>query len=108
MVALPICIRATVQNGDLYRLFSPRAGDLTANQYVGPGGRQAVLFAFRHSQQYNTPAATIRLRGLDPRATYRIESIDNKLVDKMRYVARASNRSITSWSISGPSSAAPT
>jgi hypothetical protein len=30
-----------------------------------------VLFAFRHSQQYNTAAPTIRLRGLDERAIYK-------------------------------------
>jgi len=89
MVALDKRIRATVQNGDLYRLFSPRAGDLTANQYVGPGGRHAVLFAFRHSQEYNTPAPTIRLRGLDPHAMYRIESIDNKLVEKQPQLSGA-------------------
>ncbi|HEY1217420.1 MAG: alpha-galactosidase [Bryobacteraceae bacterium] len=89
MVALDKRIRATVQNGDLYRLFSPRAGDLTANQYVGPGGRQSVLFAFRHSQQYNTPVPTIRLRGLDPRATYRIESMDGKLAEKQPQLSGA-------------------
>jgi alpha-galactosidase len=68
-------IRATVQTGDLYRLMSPRAGDVTANQYVSADGKQAVLFAFRHSQQYNLPAPAIVLRGLDPRAVYRLESI---------------------------------
>jgi alpha-galactosidase len=82
MVALDKRIRATVQTGDLYRLFSPRSGDLAANQYVGPGGRQSVLFVFRHSQQYNLPVPTIRLRGLDPRAIYRIESVDGKLAEK--------------------------
>ena len=82
MVALSKRIRATVQNGDVYRLFSPRSGDLAANQYVGPEGKQSVLFAFRHSQQYNTPVPTIRLRGLDPRAMYRVESIDGKLAEK--------------------------
>ena len=89
MVALDKRIRATVQNGDLYRLFSPRSGDLTANQYVGPGGRQSVLFAFRHSQQYNTPVPTIRLRGLDPRAMYRIESMDGKLNEKQSRLSGA-------------------
>ncbi|MGB7760693.1 MAG: alpha-galactosidase [Bryobacteraceae bacterium] len=89
MVALDKRIRGTVQSGDLYRLFSPRAGDLTANQYVGPGGSQAVLFAFRHSQQYNTPVPTIRLRGLDPRATYRIESMDGKLGEKQAQLSGA-------------------
>jgi alpha-galactosidase len=78
-----------VQNGDLYRLFPERAGDLAANQYVGPGGRQSVLFAFRHSQQYNTPVPTIRLRGLDPRAMYRIESIDGKSTEKQPQLSGA-------------------
>jgi alpha-galactosidase len=82
MVALDKRIRATVQTGDLYRLFSPRAGDLTANQYVAADGKQAVLFAFRHSQQYNTAVPTVRLRGLDPHAMYRLESTDGKLVGK--------------------------
>ncbi len=89
MVALDKRIRATVQNGDLYRLFSPRSGDLAANQYVGPGGAQSVLFAFRHSQQYNTAVPTIRLRGLDPRAMYRIESIDGKSTEKQPQLSGA-------------------
>lgn len=82
MIALYKRIRATVQLGDLYRLFSPRAGDLTANQYVAADGKQAVLFAFRHSQQYNTAAPAIRLRGLDARALYRLESTDGKMVER--------------------------
>ncbi len=89
MVALDKRIRGTVQNGELYRLASPRSGDLTANQYVGPGGRQTVLFAFRQSQQYNTPVSTVRLRGLDPRAMYRIESIDGKLAEKQPQLSGA-------------------
>jgi alpha-galactosidase len=68
-------IRNTVQTGDLYRLLSPRTSDVTANEYVSADGKQAVLFAFRHSQQYNLPAPAIILKGLDPRATYRLESI---------------------------------
>ena len=75
-------IRGTVQTGDLYRLFSPRTGDVTANQYVSADGKQAVLFAFRHSQQYDTPAPAIRLRGLDERGVYRLESVNGKLLEK--------------------------
>jgi alpha-galactosidase len=82
MVATYKRIRDTVQLGDLYRLYSPRAGDLTANQYVAAGGGQAVVFAFRHSQEYSTAAPAIRLRGLDERALYRLESIDGKLVER--------------------------
>jgi alpha-galactosidase len=82
MVALYKRIRATVQTGNLYRLSSPRTGDLTANEYVSEDGKQAVVFAFRHSQQYNTPAPTIYPRGLEERAIYRVESGDRKLMEK--------------------------
>jgi alpha-galactosidase len=79
MIALYKRIRPTVQTGDLYRLFSPRSGDLTANQYLSADGKQAVLFAFRHSQQYNNPVPTIRLRGLDEKALYKVEATDGKV-----------------------------
>ncbi len=82
MVGLYKRIRNTVQLGDLYRLLSPRTSDVTANEYVSTDGKEAVLFAFRHSQQYNTPPPTIYLRGLDERAVYRVESIDGKLLEK--------------------------
>jgi alpha-galactosidase len=72
-------VRETVQDGNLYRLLSPRTNDSTANEYVAKDGGQAVLFAFRHSQEYNTPPPPIRLRGLDRRAVYKLESIDGKL-----------------------------
>ncbi len=78
MIALYKRIRPTVQLGDLYRLLSPRTSDVTANQYVAADGKQSVLFAFRHSQQYNTAAPAIPLRGLDPKALYKLESLDGK------------------------------
>jgi len=67
-----------VQFGKLYRLLSPRLSDTTANEYVSTDGREAVLFAFRHSQEYNTPPPALLLEGLDARAVYRLESLDGK------------------------------
>ncbi len=55
---------------------------MTVNQYVSADGKQSVVFAFRHSQQYNTAAPAIYLRGLDEKATYKIEPLDNKRVEK--------------------------
>ena len=72
-----------MQQGKLYRLFSPREGDLTSNQYVSEDGRQSVVFAFLHSQQFGYPAPTIHLKGLDPQATYRVRTIDDKLAPKV-------------------------
>lgn len=74
-------VRHTVQLGKLYRLFSPREGELTANEFVSADGRQAVLFAFLHSQQFQRPQPPIRLRGLDENALYRVKTIDNKLIE---------------------------
>jgi len=78
-VALYKSIRATVQDGRLFRLASPREGSLTSNQYVSADGGQAVVFAFLHAQQLNRPAPVVRLRGLDPAATYRLRTVDDKL-----------------------------
>jgi len=82
-------IRGTIQLGNLYRLASPRTNDVTVNQYVAADGRQSVVFAFRHSQQYNTAAPTICLRGLDEKATYKIEGLDNKLIEKQPVLSGA-------------------
>ena len=82
MVAYYKTIRETVQTGDLYRLFSPREGEFTANEYVAQNGKQAVLFAFLHSQQYRNPAPTVHFRGLDQNAIYSIKRIDDKLMER--------------------------
>ena len=79
MITLDKQIRPTVQFGKLYRLLSPRTNDTTANEYVSQDGSAAVLFAFRHSQEYNTPPPIIYLTGLNPRSVYRVQSIDKKL-----------------------------
>ena len=81
MIALDKRIRDTVQRGDLYRLLSPRTNDTTANEFVSKDASEAVLFAFRHSQQYSTTPPVVRLRGLNPAVVYKLESIDGKLVD---------------------------
>ena len=68
-------IRSTVQEGELYRLASPRSPHGTAVQYVNRDQTQAVLFAFRHSQQYVHPVYPIRMRGLDPEGMYHCEQL---------------------------------
>ncbi|MCL8012187.1 alpha-galactosidase [Streptomyces sp. AS02] len=60
-------IRPVVQRGDLYRLRPPRGG-LSAVQYVR--GDETVVLAWLQSQSYGEVAPALRLRGLDPTATY--------------------------------------
>jgi alpha-galactosidase len=84
MITLDKRIRQTVQFGNLYRILSPRTHDTTANEYVSQDGNEALLFAFRHSQEFNTLPPAIYLQGLDPRALYQVESLDGKLRDKQQ------------------------
>jgi alpha-galactosidase len=80
-------IRGTVQQGKLYRLFSPREGSVTANQYVAEDGKQSVLFVFLQAQQFNRLVPPIFLRGLDPEALYTIEPMDDQLVEPQSTVS---------------------
>jgi len=79
MIATYKRIRPTIQTGDLYRIASPRGEDITANQYVSSDGKQSVLFAFRHAQQYRADPPVIRLRGLDEKAVYKLEAVTDRL-----------------------------
>ena len=87
MIAYYKSIRRTLQEGDLYRLASLREGDVAAQEYVAADGREAVLFAFFHAQHYSAQPPVLYLRGLDAGATYRLQPIDNKLVEKQRVVS---------------------
>lgn len=72
-------IRATVQQGDLYRLVSPQQhSPRSVTLHVSEDRRQAVLFAFLHSGTMRDPLPLIQLRGLDPAQTYRLRAIAGK------------------------------
>ncbi|MGW0531236.1 alpha-galactosidase [Streptomyces sp. NPDC003032] len=60
-------IRPVVQLGDLYRLRPPEGG-LSAVQYVR--GDEAVVLAWLQAQAYGEEPAPVRLRALDPSASY--------------------------------------
>jgi alpha-galactosidase len=69
-------IRLTVQQGNLYRLVSPRGGSArSATLSVAQDGNQAVLFAFLHAGGMRDPEPRIQLRGLDPGKMYAVRSI---------------------------------
>ena len=90
MVAYYKKVRSTVQEGRLYRLVSPTDDDAAVNEYVSRDGKQAVVFACRHSQQYLRVLPTVRLRGLSPEAVYRIERIDSgRLADTAQTLSGA-------------------
>ncbi len=89
MIATYKRIRGTVQEGDLYRLLAPGEGALSANQYVARDGRQSVLFAFLHAQQFGRQASAIHMRGLDERALYRVQVAEGRLSEDLDTVSGA-------------------
>jgi alpha-galactosidase len=72
-------VQATIVQGDLYRLISPRDGsEFSATQTVRPDKSQSVVFAFIHSTQKGRLFPTLKLRGLDPAAEYALSPIEGK------------------------------
>ncbi len=75
-------IRTTVQQGSLYRLTQPTGGDQNNEEgasqveYVSRDDSQAVLLAYLRSMRYQVGYPTVRLRGLDPAAMYRVNALD--------------------------------
>jgi alpha-galactosidase len=60
-------IRPVVQHGQLYRLAT---GQTTVVEYVSEGASEVALLAWRPARRHGEPTGPLRLRGLDPGATY--------------------------------------
>ncbi|WP_252263508.1 alpha-galactosidase [Paracidobacterium acidisoli] len=71
-------IRETVQHGSLYRLVSPRGSEDSVTESVSLDRSQAAVFAFLHTSQFGYPYPRIYLRGLDPKAEYRVHWISSE------------------------------
>jgi alpha-galactosidase len=72
-------VQATITEGDLYRLISPRNGsEFAANERVREDKGQAVVFAFIHSTQKGRGFPLLKLKGLDPAAEYALSPIEGK------------------------------
>jgi alpha-galactosidase len=72
-------VQRTIVQGDLYRLISPRNGsEFSATQTVNQDKRQSVVFTFIHSTELGRPFPRLKLKGLDPAATYTLTPIEGK------------------------------
>jgi alpha-galactosidase len=72
-------VQPTIVQGDLYRLISPRDGsEFSATQTVKADKSQSVVFAFIHSTQEKRGFPRLKLKGLDPAATYAFSAIEGK------------------------------
>src|SRR5246127_1850096 len=79
MISLYKQIRATVQDGKLYRLSSPMVSDFSAMQYISQDSQQTVVFAFLHSQQFGRSMPLLHLEGLAEDAIYSATTVNDKL-----------------------------
>jgi alpha-galactosidase len=66
-------LRPLVENGNQYRLRSPRDGETSAVAYVDDARSRAAVFVFRQTPHYGDPRPSIPVRGLRDDARYRIE-----------------------------------
>jgi alpha-galactosidase len=69
-------VRDVVQEGDQYRLLSPREGETTAVQYVSEDKRTSVIFVLRNPHQFLDPSPRIYPRGLREGSIYRVTGVE--------------------------------
>jgi alpha-galactosidase len=70
-------VQATIVQGDLYRLISPLNGsEFSATETVKADKSQGVVFAFIHSTQEGRGFPTLKLKGLNAAAEYKLTSIE--------------------------------
>ena len=82
MIAFYKQIRATVQDGKLYRLVSPMESNVSAVEYISEDSQQIAVFAFLHSQQFGQSMPLVHLQGLAEDAIYSVTTTDNKLEER--------------------------
>jgi len=65
-----------IWHGDLYRLISPYEENRAVLMYVNNSRSKAVLFAYTLNARYGETFNRVRLQGLDPAKTYKIQEIN--------------------------------
>ncbi len=63
--------RPVVQYGKLFRLLELSRDDIAALQYIARDERAIVVFAWSGARHYGTHSGWVRLKGVDPTASYR-------------------------------------
>ncbi|KAL4956115.1 putative alpha-galactosidase G [Aspergillus filifer] len=66
-------VNPIVLKGDMFRLALPEESNWPAALIISEDGRQAVLFYFQLSPNVNNAMPRVKLQGLEPEATYRVD-----------------------------------
>ena len=78
-------LRPVIHNGDFYRIASHFEHPYAVYEYVLPDASEAVVFFFGHALQFSGRLPLFRLRGLDPRGHYELESYGKPEGDDEKY-----------------------
>lgn len=65
-----------IWHGDLYRIASPYEGNRAVLMYVNNAKTKAVLFEYTLNARYGEAFNRVRLQGLDPAKTYKVQEIN--------------------------------
>ncbi|WP_371802973.1 alpha-galactosidase [Candidatus Lokiarchaeum ossiferum] len=76
-------IRPLIQEGEMYRLLSPRAGNLSAVQYMNVEKTEGVVFIFLQSSKFPENRFRLIFQGLNPESQYKISKISQKLSGRL-------------------------
>jgi alpha-galactosidase len=83
-----------IWHGDLYRLISPYDENRAVLMYVNTAKNKAVLFAYTLNARFNETVNRVRLQGLGPDKTYKIQEI-NVLSEGRRFGPSENGKSYT-------------
>jgi alpha-galactosidase len=69
-------IKDIIYTGDLYRLISPYEENRAVMMYVSDAKNRAVLFGYTLNSRYGETLNLVKLQGLDPAKTYKVQEIN--------------------------------
>lgn len=69
-------LQLAIMDGDQYRLVSPYETNHMAVNYVSKDQKKAVLFAYDVYPRFQEKLINVKLQGLDPNKTYKVEEIN--------------------------------
>ena len=69
-------LQNVIWHGDLFRLVSPYEENRAVLMYVTENKSKAVLFSYTMHSRFGENLNTVRLQGLDPNKTYKVEEIN--------------------------------
>jgi alpha-galactosidase len=83
-----------IWQGDLYRLISPYEENRAVLMYVNSAKNKALLFSYTLNSRFGETFNSVRLQGLDPAKTYKIQEI-NVTAEGRRFGPSESGKSYT-------------